>query len=644
MHERCSSGCGSAGAQSCGAAIPLHNGSNMSASGGTNFGCCGSTPTTYNRKNGGGNSNGCGGAIVVAYDGNKGGGYSNGISAGDGQPPTVATGGGHGGSTQHITQHTGTMGVGSAAGTDGAGRGRSACSFAGSQRCGDAGTGSTATIASVTQIEEDDVIDPQVERLLNSIPPSESGVPDFWSTVGAAQTNGVAGGEDFPPPSPYKADKKYDPRASLDWLDGSCWSPRKTGSTCCDARDYFDSRECNEQAFESDWLGTSGGAEGDGKLRPFGQKALVGEPILAIKEKLHQWYPAIIRIFMYYSCIGAETSKSIHGMTYTAFGQFLTDARLIKDTNSRREVGRHARLNGEDGWDLLWVTINSSRLSTSQQYNSKTFLSRSEWLEFIVRAAISDGPLEAVSQGVHDICEDILKLLARHPFASTILHNPDVFRRMYCYRHEVCAVLDHHEQSLRSVFGLYSFGGISCKMMSCEEWNALMSDVGFIKELTYRRVFVTFAQARMLTIEEGSKRSQVGQLHQLTYEGFLEAIIRLSVIKAIPTDKEMKRAGFQYPGEFIGALLDQGLTAYNNWRDMSLKVQVAGGGDPIWRKVDMLILLIVSIVQYGVEKQPGGAKVLIRGHPDEVLTEEEVKLFKKKPTPYVFETANEASA
>ena len=102
----------------------------------------------------------------------------------------------------------------------------------------------------------------------------------------------------------------------------------------------------------------------------------------------------------------------------------------------------------------------------------------------------------------------------------------------------------------------------------------------------------------------------------------------------------MRKHGYEYPGEFIGALLDQGQATYQTWLHSARLKQKRGVADPIWRRVDAMVLLIVSIMQFGVEKTKGGASLLLRGHPDEVLTFEEVKRFFKKPTPFVFETAS----
>jgi hypothetical protein len=56
------------------------------------------------------------------------------------------------------------------------------------------------------------------------------------------------------------------------------------------------------------------------------------------------------------------------------------------------------------------------------------------------------------------------------------------------------------------------------------------------------------------------------------------------------------------------------------WVTASKRGQVLGRADPIFRRLDMLILLIVGVMQFGVELQPGGPSLLLRGHPDEILS------------------------
>ena len=148
------------------------------------------------------------------------------------------------------------------------------------------------------------------------------------------------------------------------------------------------------------------------------------------------------------------------------------------------------------------------------------------------------------------------------------------------------------------------------------------------------QVYTCFLMSRMLAIDE---TRQEGQLTQLTFEGFMEAIVRIAMIKALPTDREMQRRGFMLPGEYLGALLDQGSVFYEAWVLHAQKQQQRGRADPIWRRLDVLILVMVGVVQFGVEKQPGGASLLLRGSPDERLSLEEVKRYYQRPTRFVFE-------
>lgn len=172
-----------------------------------------------------------------------------------------------------------------------------------------------------------------------------------------------------------------------------------------------------------------------------------------------------------------------------------------------------------------------------------------------------------------------------------------------------------------------------------DEWQSLVQDVGIFREIGVRRTFLTFVQSRM-TVVDGSTRRGIEHNTQLTYEGFAEAVVRLASLKALPSDREMKAKGFQYPGEYLGSLINQGSAVYNRWLAKTQRAMSQHKVDPIWRRVDMFVLLLVSIVHFGVEKLPGGASLLLRGKPEERLSYEEVKRFFKKPTPNVFETGS----
>lgn len=367
-------------------------------------------------------------------------------------------------------------------------------------------------------------------------------------------------------------------------------------------------------------------------------------------------YPVLVRIFCYYSTIDADVSRMVHCMSHTGFMLFLDESGLC-DIHPNEETmravqvptSRHAKGRGEDGWELLWISVNESAGSKEQRsWNLKARLTRNEFIEILVRAAIDDdddGPQnpEEMPRVLQELFEDMMNV-GRQPHAGMVLHDRNAFLRTYCYRREVCAVLAHHEKTLRSIYTVYSELGSgavdlegSSGLMGVHEFHNFVHDIGIIREIGHRTIFAIFGLSRMLTFNEASSKDHNSTLTQLTYEGFLEAVVRLALVKALPSDRDMRKHGFQFPGEFLGAMLDTGGKAYEKWVDSARSRMRKGQGDPIWRRVDMLCLLFVGVMQFGIEKSKKGALLLLRGSPDELLTKEEVVRFWKSPTPLVFE-------
>jgi len=426
------------------------------------------------------------------------------------------------------------------------------------------------------------------------------------------------------------------------WLDSSIWKPRKKS---CDAKDYIDNKACLREMSRKDWMGTSGANQANG--RSFGSKALGASPevLMEIQQMLENWFPMLQRVFNYYSHVGADVSNNINGMSHAGLVIMLGESGLglSPDDESGKQYARHAKTLGEDGFDLLWISVNASTLSKSQSsYNSNERLTRAEFLEILVRAAIDDKDVADMPRCVNEICEDLVDFLTQKPHAGLVFHDSSSWRKQHLYLPETCAVLEHHDETLRNIFKIYA-GDIvqsakagSSKLMGPDEFFSLLQDLGIVKEIGVRRSYLVFVHSRMGVIDESTRKGQEVQT-QLSYEGFLEAIVRVAVLKTLPNDREMKQRGFAFPGEYLGAMMDQGAFVYNAWVQKTQRAMRQRKVDSIWRRIDMFVLLLISIVQFGVEKLPGGASLLLRGSPDERLSYEEVKRFFKHPTPHVFD-------
>ena len=75
--------------------------------------------------------------------------------------------------------------------------------------------------------------------------------------------------------------------------------------------------------------------------------------------------------------MGADVSSNINGVSHQGFVQMLVESNLgIDSALSGKEYARHAKTLGEDGWELLWISVNSSFLSKSQVRQHTPFMER----------------------------------------------------------------------------------------------------------------------------------------------------------------------------------------------------------------------------------------------------------------------------
>jgi len=196
----------------------------------------------------------------------------------------------------------------------------------------------------------------------------------------------------------------------------------------------------------------------------------------------------------------------------------------------------------------------------------------------------------------------------------------------------VDCVLRKHEKSLRALYETYSFGegGIvakgelrSTKLLSVQDFLDLCKHFDLFDEfLAQRDGLLIFSWSRMRVANESALRSRV-QLMHLTFEDFLEALVRLAAAKALPTDAEVKHAGCKDGGSFL-LKLKADPDAFKEFQlqwsktgplpDRHLEMR-----QPIWRAVDHLLHFMVRAVERTAAS---------KGGKDLVVTKVEAKKFR----------------
>lgn len=151
-----------------------------------------------------------------------------------------------------------------------------------------------------------------------------------------------------------------------------------------------------------------------------------------------------------------------------------------------------------------------------------------------------------------------------------IRHQANDFRREQCYTEDVCNVLIQYEPSLRRLFlavGASDAANVGTKhlaaLWSFSEWLLFLRKCGLLgSDLTERDAKLAFGWARMAVIDGQSDSGAVKEAN-LPFEGFLEAICRLSILKSLPTDDEIEVDGHIDAGAFMFDMKTSDETAYD---------------------------------------------------------------------------------
>lgn len=375
-------------------------------------------------------------------------------------------------------------------------------------------------------------------------------------------------------------------------LQESIWWPRRKWA---DSRDLYDTAECLRKALQADWKMASSG----GGLEKFIVKYhKAAEPSCAdvveyVLSTLDDHNETIYSIFDAYALQGTGDFTHIQ---INAYKDFLMDCEMVEEGSEGLNAAR---------WDELFVAINATT-DAEDRYNHKKGFNRQEWIDFIVRAAIMRycqyGDMTDVVAAVETlITEDFVPSVRKDQ--PLFLETANAFRRKYCYIEETSEVLRRHEASLRCIFEQYAYGqgaigdAFDSKLqLGFEEYRDMLLDFGVIdSQFVEREANWSFVSARMRVIKEHTEKGRA-KLLQLSFEDFLESLVRIATVKAMPDKEDVASAGCVDAGDYLFKLNKEGGVPLKAFLSSHSFPQGAPPPQPIGHAVDALVTFLVRTI------------------------------------------------
>ncbi len=396
-------------------------------------------------------------------------------------------------------------------------------------------------------------------------------------------------------------------------LTNTVWGPRRKWA---DSRDFYNTDALRRRMLEYDWhlarnmmpldefisKNDDEGAvdkDGDGEL----------DEVVEVREVLWKYSKLIYCTYDYFATLGSHDDVTV--MHFNSFRLFVSSCDISLRGSTDCEE-RHL--------DQLFIAVNASTRigqAKSQQgatpaknvYDDTISLNRNEWVQLLVRISVA----RYIKTGEEtDVSDALYRLFDEKIYANVekaALHDADAFRARFCYTEPVSLALKRHVESLKSLFVVYAdihaAGGSargnvnsleSSKLLGLGELFVLINDLHMLDEcLTRRYVIFAFVNSRMHVVEEDKPQSR-RKIANISFEDFLEFIVRLAVMKALPTDEEIKRSGRMDAGDFILELKQDPVKYSEFVRTRGRKIDEAPL-QRVERCVEHLLSLIVRTVE-----------------------------------------------
>ena len=433
----------------------------------------------------------------------------------------------------------------------------------------------------------------------------------------------VSPGSPFPDFSDFDDDD--DPFVAPDEPDfdlmSSIWAPRAKWS---DGKALFDTPSIETTRFENDWKLV----QAIGATKEVMRHNQADDEVQQVGEVLHAHHQTLHLIFAYY----ASYSDELHYLTLNAWTQLTEDFRFAKASS---------KFCKKSDLDRLFISIDTMSIMMEKEQlramkaasgsSSNVFLSaelqdrqkalsRIEFMGALVHLAIFKYVKTGEVARVSDALERLIGIDMVSRVHPRVIALPDRFRRRYAYTQDVVFVLEWYEDSLRNIFDcLCALGyGPGATLMNLKSWrdgivamNLLSADLG------ERDVTLCFSWSRMCVGDSktlgGLKRDS-----NLPFEGFLEAICRMAMMKALPTDEEILAAECEDAAVYLARLELSDTIAY----EQLLQRKTPWGADQKRQPPDRCVAHLIAIMLRAIKvdkSQDDGSEVELYVTPSDVL-------------------------
>ena len=314
-------------------------------------------------------------------------------------------------------------------------------------------------------------------------------------------------------------------------LPSSVFASRAMNS---DAKAFYDNDRVKKKAFNTDWANLTA------KKRFVNMVIKTDddggeEELKEVKEVMWSCYSTIMDAFEFYSVMGTSLTQA-YTIQSNAFNDFVDDCKITdKGTCKRKDI------------DTIFIVANleEDKQSKVNKANDDRALMRFEFLDCVVRIAIAkylkSGATNDVSDSLVMLCEQNIK----PNLDAEAVHDSNDFRKDRLYFEDLDKVLWKNQNKMAMIFDVFALpkvGFSKQKLMTLTEWSSFMKVCNLYDEdFTQREAKLAFAWSQMAVADEIRRRIP---FTCITFEDFQEAMARVCDMKALPTDTELRKAGF----------------------------------------------------------------------------------------------------